>query len=66
MQCFIEVNIKMCDDVAKAQTVWKKIEKVLAKLEERELKGSDDVKIKISLNGNTASFKVLIKTLNSA
>jgi hypothetical protein len=56
----------MCDDVAKAQAVWKKIEKVLAKLEERELKGSDDVKIKISLNGNTASFKVLIKTLNSA
>lgn len=26
MQIYIEVDIKMCDDVAKAQAVWKKVE----------------------------------------
>ena len=26
MQVYAEINIKMCDDVAKAQEIWKKIE----------------------------------------
>jgi len=26
MQVFVEVSIKMCDDLAKAQAIWKKVE----------------------------------------
>lgn len=36
MQIYIEVDIKMCDDVAQAQAIWKKVEEgLLAHLKEK-------------------------------
>jgi len=56
----------MCDDVAKAKAIWKKVEDgPLAKIME-EMKRKEDVKINATLNGNTVSIKFLIKTYNSS
>jgi hypothetical protein len=64
MQIYAEVHIKMCDDVAKAQAIWKKVEEgPLAKIKE-ELKRQEDVKFTATLNGNTVSVKVLNKIRN--
>jgi len=65
-QCFIEVNIKMCDDVSEVQAIWKKIEEgPLAEIKEK-LKDAEYNKLEASLNGNIVCLKFFTMVPNVA
>lgn len=56
----------MCDDVAKAKAIWKKVEEgPFARMKEG-LISNEDVKVLATLNGNILSIKILAKAPNDA
>lgn len=57
-QIYVDVNIKMCDDVAKAEEVWNYLnDGPLVKAKEELKRKEENARLKTSLNGNNLSIK---------